>query len=228
MALNKKQTSLMTKIVLGVLVVVFVTSFISIGSDIWSGRNTSDAQTSTTGALDTIAAKYAGTVQAYEQQLASDPTSYTVLVNQANTYFDWGIEVRQAAPNTGADTPMWVSARSYYERAMALSSEDPAVATDYSIAVFYSGDTAGAIAVVEPVMESSPEFAPAFFNAGIFYNAAGDAAKAAAAMQRYLELDPNGQVGDPQLANDIISQAGGAPGTEVPGSGESTATTTAP
>lgn len=220
MALNKKQTTLMTRIVLGLLVVVFVTSFISIGSNLWSDDNTA-TQTGTGGTLETIAAKYSGTVQGYEQQLASDPTSYTVLVNQGNTYFDWGIDVRQALPQSGADTPMWVSAKTYYERAAAISDDDPAMMTDFAISVFYSGDTPSAISVIEQVMEEKPDFSQAFFNAGIFYNSAGMGPQAAAAMQRYLELDPDGQTGDPDLANKIISEAGSAPATSTP-------TTTAP
>jgi tetratricopeptide (TPR) repeat protein len=156
-----------------------------------------------TGQLDATAAKFGPSVQALEQQLASQPTSYTVLASLGNTYFDWGMEAQQVSPDTGASRPMWNSAVTYYDRALEVQPGDPNVMTDASIAHFYSGDAVGAIAIIEAVIADNPDFAPGYFNAAIFYEAIGRNAEALAAARKALAL---GTGGDPQVMNDLIAR----------------------
>lgn len=212
MAINKKKTPPIIKagiiLIAVVLVAAFTVPFISPGTFSSQGTGGSTAE----GQLDAIAANYAGSIAAFEGQLASEPTSYTPLVNMGNTYFDWALDVQQAQQGAGAaDRPLWISATVYYERALAQQPGDPAVTTDLAIAYYYSGDTLKAIETVEPAMENNPEFASAFFNAGIFYRDAGRLEEAAGAMTRYLELDPQGQFGSVDLANEIIGGGAATP-----------------
>ncbi len=209
MAINKKKASPVVKIgiiAVGALLVLSFLPWSSLG--LLMSNNQNSSTTGTQGQLDAISAKYTGTVAGLEQALASDPTSYTVLVNLGNTYFDWGVEVQQTNV-AGADKPIWVTASVYYDRALNITPGDPAVTTDAAIATYYSGDTAKAIALVAPVMKANPEFAPAFFNAAIFYDSSGMTNEAALAASAYLKLDPNGQNGDPDLAKSIADKASG-------------------
>lgn len=223
MALDKKQTSLLTKIGIGLIAAVLVLAFIpwdSIG--LGGGGNTQDPATGT-GQLEAIAARYAPTIAANDQKLASEPTSYTVLVTQGNVYFDWAIDVQQAS-QSGADLPIWLAASVYYGRAIEQQSGDPNVATDYAVSLYYSGNTQAAIDVIEPVLEENPDFAVAFYNAGIFYDTAGRGADAVRVMQRYIELDPSGQTGSPDVAQDVIDSNINAPQSAPTTSAPSTST----
>jgi len=207
-AINKKKSSPVVKIGIIVISGMIVLAFLpwnSLAMLFSGGGNTTSG---TSGQLDAIAAEFTNTVTALEQSLASDESSYTVLVNLGNTYFDWGIKVQQTNI-AGADKPMWVSATVYYDRALEVQPGDPNVTTDAAIAHYYAGEPNKAIVLIEPIMQSAPTFAPAFFNAAIFYDTTGDAAKAAAAANTYLELDPDGQSGDPELARSIAAKASG-------------------
>ena len=207
MALDKKKSSLLTRIGIGIIAVMLVLAFVpwdSIGLTGGSGSNGSEGD----GQMEAIAARYSATIGGNDQLLASDSTSYTVLVTQGNTYFDWAHEVQGLDTQNLEDRPIWTSASVFYGRALEVQPGDPSVATDYAISKYYSGDAEGAIVIVGEVMESSPDFAPAFFNAGIFYSSAGRSPEAVAAMTRYLELDPQGQSGDPEYARNIIAGTG--------------------
>lgn len=208
MAINKKKASPVVKVGIIAISTMIVLAFLPWNSLalLFNGDGTST--TSGTGQLDTIAAEFTNKVTAIEQSLASEPTSYTVLVNLGNTYFDWGIKIQQAKV-AGADKPMWLSATVYYDRALEAQPGDPNVTTDAAIAHYYAGELDKAILLIEPIMVSAPSFAPAFFNAAIFYDTTGQPAKAAAAASKYLELDPEGKSGDPELAKSIADKASG-------------------
>ncbi|MDA3936089.1 MAG: tetratricopeptide repeat protein [Actinomycetota bacterium] len=191
MAINKKQTSLLTKVVLVFISLAFVGVYIP---GLFAGGGSSDTPDTTTsdGALEYLSQQYTGTVDYYNQLLASEPTSYTVLLNQGYTYHDWAAEVQQStASASGADVSLWIAATSFYERALAVNAGDPGVRTDMAVAYFYGGDTARAIENVEIVMSSVPEFANAYFNAGVFYQAAGRDGDALRVLKRGVELDPS-------------------------------------
>jgi len=208
-AINKKKASPVVKIGLILISTMIILAFLPWNSIALLFNGGGTTSTDTQGQLETIAAQYSPTVTAFEQSLASEPTSYTVLVNLANTYFDWGIDIQQAKI-TGADKPMWVSATVYYDRALELTPGDPAVTTDAAIAHYYAGEVDKAIALIVPITKSAPTFAPAFFNAAIFYDTVGQTAEAAAAANAYLKLDAAGQSGDPELAKSIAAKASGA------------------
>jgi len=105
---------------------------------------------------------------------------------------------------------LWISAKDTYAKAIKIKPGDPALTIDYAIATFYSGDTAGAIAIAVPISESNPTFAQAWLNLGVFYQASGESAKAIAAFSEYLKLDPTGKQGNADFAKeqlDILKKA---------------------
>ncbi len=215
MAINKKKASPGIRIGIIVVAGLLVLSFIPWGGLGVFSNSGSQGGSGTQGELDAIASKYAPRVSGLERMLASEPTSYTVLVQIGHAYSGWGGEVQSSSAGAiEADRPLWLSAVVFYDRALAVNATIPPDLTDAAIARFYSGDTAGAIERIESVWEIDPDFAPAYFNAGIFYESAGRLSDAIASFERYLELDPEGQgPGDPDFARTALTRLGEATGT---------------
>jgi len=218
LAINKKQASPAVKAGIIVVAVMLVLAFALplVSPSLFSGSSATPG-TGESGQLETIGTQYSGTVNAYQQQLASDPTSYTVLVGIGNTYSDWANAILQyQGVAGGADLPVWVASARYYERALEVQPGDPNVGTDLAISYYYSGDIVNAIATVETVMAANPDFPPAYFNAAIFYKAANMPGQAVAAAQTFLQLDPEGQYGNPDSARAIVDELGSAAATGTP------------
>ncbi|MBE0416961.1 MAG: tetratricopeptide repeat protein [Coriobacteriia bacterium] len=214
MAINKRQSALWVKVVVIFVVVAFVGSLIPalfLGN---RGTQPATGATETGATLERIANDHLPAVNSYTALLRSEPTSYTALVGLGNTYFDWGFQIQRAlGGTTGHDLPMWISATVAYEQALASQPGDPNVAVDMAIAYFYSGQTSRAIEVAEQVMAQSPEFGPAYFNGGIFYRAAGRTDDAIAALQRYLEVEPEGS--SAAAAQSMLAEMQAAPSGEA-------------
>lgn len=210
MAINKSNTPVWMKVVLIVLAVVFVLGFVTIGASpfVQSAQQTQTNQ-STQTSTEQINSQYQGTVSALTTQLQSDPASYTVLVNLGNTYFDWAIQLQKASQNSteaaGQDLPVWTSAKDAYARAYKIKADDSPAAVDYSITLFYTGDTNTAIKVAEDTAKRDPKFAPAYFNLGIFYGTVNRTAEAITAFETYLKLDPTGKQGNIEYAKAQLS-----------------------
>jgi tetratricopeptide (TPR) repeat protein len=210
MALNKAQTSLLAKIVIGVFGVILVIGLAgpSISALLASlGGGDSTTGTGDEGPVEAIAAQHQPVVDSWESVLASDPTSSSAMVGLGNTYFDWAADLQQSeqvAP--GLDRPYWNFAALYYDQAIGQGVDDPGVHVDAAIAEYYSGDAQSAADRAERAIEIAPDFAPAYFNGGIFYADLGRTQEALAAFGRYLEIDPDGQFGDPQYAQEQIAQ----------------------
>jgi tetratricopeptide (TPR) repeat protein len=216
MALDKRQTSLWVKVVIGFIAVamVLLLTLPAIGSILNSGDGGDDTATQANmGTLDAIAATYQPTILSFEDQLQGEETSATVYVNLGNAYFDWALEVQSAASQglvpAGSDTSLWLSSASYYDQAIAAGVEEPGVLTDMAVAKFYTGDTAAAIASVERALTGDPEFLLGYYNAGIFYADAGRTDEAVAAYERYLELDPGDSPERTQFVQDQLAQLQG-------------------
>jgi tetratricopeptide (TPR) repeat protein len=220
-ALDKSRTSVGMKVMLVVIAVAMI-GYLSAGLigafSLFSGpKQTTGTSTDTTAQ---IAQKYTARVAANDAALASEPASYAVLVNQGNTYFDWGVEVSKAAStNTalqGSEQPMWLSAAQYYEKATKVKNDDPKVAVDLSIAYFYSGETTKAIVTAEVVRVKNPDFAPAWFNLGVFYSATGNTPAAVAALEKAVALDPKGKNINLDYAKQQLQTLKAAGGTSTP------------
>lgn len=202
MGLDKSSTSIGMKIIISLLIFAFISTFLYGGiASIVQVFQPNPNQPGTTPS-DPIAAaetQYQPRVDALSKAVESDPTSQTPLVNLGNAYFDWAQQVSQASQNstTAAVTAgtLWVSAKDTYAKAIKIKPGDPALTIDYAIATFYSGDTAGAIAIAVPISESNPTFAQAWLNLGVFYQASGESAKSIAAFNQYLKLDPTDKQG---------------------------------
>ncbi|NTW28712.1 MAG: hypothetical protein HGA39_05040 [Coriobacteriia bacterium] len=198
--MNKARTSPWTKGLIIVLIVAFVSMFMATGIVGLFDLFKSNTPASTQSAVQKLAATYDPQVTALKKAFESNPTSFTAAVNLANTYFDYAQEL--STPATGqsslsadastAAAIQWANARAAYDAASKIKSGDPSVETDRSAATYYSGDTTAAVAIVSAITVSAPSFAPAWLNLGIFAEDLGQNAKAIAAYQQYLKLDPTG------------------------------------
>lgn len=165
--------------------------------------------TSTTGSSADVTATVTAVRNAYEPRLkaleaSASPNDPAAQLKIAEGYFEFADAVLQAVTKGGGDTQQsqqqgliasagyWQAASSAYAKSFTKKSGDASQTTDYSIATFYGGDSTGAIKIAEDLIAKDPTFAPARFNVAIFYANSGDTAKAKAALQEYLRLDPNG------------------------------------
>ena len=206
MAINKAKTSPWMKGFIIFLIFAFV---VTIGAasipSIAQLFTTPPADTTTTATpaatVEQINAQFQPGITALTAAAASDPTSYTAQVNLGNAYFDWAQTL--STPAQGASEistaamaavgPLWLSSKDAYAKAVKIKAGDPAVETDFAIVTFYSGETTAAIVLVERVVKAKPDFAQAWLNLGVFYGTVGQNAKAIAAFERYVKLDPKGQ-----------------------------------
>lgn len=218
MAIDKTRTSAGMKVVIIVLIVAFAmlgaAGAISQLSTGGSSNQQQTAQQTDAQKLQQITSQAQAGISPNEAQLKTKPKDYTLLKTLGDEYSDYAGQVQQAEPNSGVDTAIWKQAVSYYQRALAVKRGDPNVMTDMAIAQFYSGDTPAAIVTIEGVRKADPKFAPAVFNAGIFYGQSGQNAKAIAAFEEYLRIDPKGP--NVANANKFLAQLKATPAT--PGS----------
>jgi tetratricopeptide (TPR) repeat protein len=218
MALNKKQTSLVVKVVIVFVIISFIATLGGVFSQVVStgGNKTANGgQTTGTDQLAQIGAEVKPGIDTNEQALKTKPKDYELLKQLGDQYFDWAVRVQQASPQSGLDGPLWTKSADYYKRALAIKNTDPAVGTDGAIATYYSGDVNRAITLVEAVMKRDPKFPQAPFNAGVFYRTAGQNAKAIAAWQAYLKLEPTGEQAN--RAKQFISETQAAPANTATG-----------
>jgi len=210
-AINKANTPLWMKATLILLAVVFVTGFVSLGASSFSSMNSGDGAT-TTDPVQQVNQQFQPTVDGLTSQLQSDPESYTVLVQLGNQYFDWAIAMSKASETAsaalGADQQLWTSAKDAYARAVAVRKDESPVLIDYSITLFYSGDTNKAIETASGVVKSDPTFAPAYFNLGVFNEALGNKDVAIKNLEQYLKLDPKGESGNADYAKEALTRLG--------------------
>lgn len=213
MAIDKSNTKPWMKAVIIFIALTFVIGIgftgavgaCSAGAPTTTTTGTPTGSTSTTQTIAAIGLQFTPIIQALETSITADPKNYDLLVAQAQNYYQWGVQVReasQAAP-TGQDAPIWKSAATYYARALKVKSGDVQIMGDHAVALFYSGDTAAAIVEGEKVRALDGKFAPNLFNLGIFYQAAGDKVKAKAAYEAYLVVEPAGQ--SAQAAKDNLA-----------------------
>lgn len=213
MGLDKSSTSVGMKVIIGLLILAFVSTFLygGISSIIQAFQPTSSSTSTQTSSDPVVAASdlYKPQVDALSKVVASEPTSYTPLVSLANKYFDWAKAVSQASQTSTSAavtaSTLWISAKDTYAKALKVKPGESPVTIDYAIATFYSGDTAGAIAIAVPVTKSDPTFAQAWVNLGTFYEASGENAKAIAAYERYVALDPQDKQGNLKFAKGQIT-----------------------
>ena len=152
------------------------------------------------------------------QQVSADTSgSYGDLVKRANGLYDKGDKAfgAQQFEQGGA---YFAAAAKVYAAAWKKQATDPGVGTDFSVALFYSGDIPGALKQVDAVLAANPDFQKAWLNKGIFLShearlteqdgdkkqAAKLYAQAKAALTKAVAIDSQSEAG--QQADASLSQ----------------------
>jgi tetratricopeptide (TPR) repeat protein len=206
-AINKSQSPTWVKVVLIILIIAFVSMFVATGSGLFGGGSQQAQNQTPVDNVQQVNAQYQPQVDSLAAVVASQPESFTALVNLGNTYLDWGGAILQASQNTSSPAMQFLGARNAYEQAIKVKKDDPAVFGDYAVALYYTGDTTAAIAAAERSVKMKPDFAVVWFNLGNFYLAqaksgvVGTKAKAIAAYNQYLKIEPNGDRASAAKAN---------------------------
>jgi hypothetical protein len=226
MSLNKSNTSPFMKFVIILVIVAMVTLFLYGGIAGLIQLFQAPPAAPVVDPVVAIQKKYDPQLQNIDTALASNPASYTLLVAAGNKRFDYALELMQlvSAQSTVALVPaaeQWTATKDVFQRAVeANKSAESGVLVDYSIATYYSGDTTGAVKIASGVIKKDPTFAPAHYNIAIFFEGLGDTARAIAAYQAYLALDPTGKAGgNPDFAKAQLKALGApekAPGSVIP------------
>jgi tetratricopeptide (TPR) repeat protein len=207
-AINKSQSPMWVKVVLIVLIVAFVSLFVGSGiGGLFSQSSNQAGQQTPVDQAQQINAQYQPQVDSLSAVVASQPESFTALVNLGNTYMDWGGALLQASQNATAPAMQFLGARNAYEKALTIKKDDPALLGDFAVVLFYTGDTTGAITAANDAVALKPDFSVVWFNLGNFYleqaraSTAGAKAKAIEAYNKYLALEPSGDRADAAKAN---------------------------
>ncbi len=226
MSLNKSNTSPFMKFVIILVIVSMVTLFLYGGIAGLIQLFQTPPAAPVVDPVVAIQRKYDPQLQNLDTALASNPESYTLLVAAGNRRFDYALELMQLVSDqsTAALVPaveQWTATKDVFQKAVkANKNAESGVLVDYSIATYYSGDTTGAVKIATGVIKKDPTFAPAHYNIAIFFEGLGDTAKAIAAYQAYLALDPTGKAGgNPDFAKTQLKALGApekAPGSVIP------------
>jgi hypothetical protein len=143
--------------------------------------------------------------------------SYEELVSRANDLYDQGDAAfqDQSFEQGGA---YFAAAAKVYAAAWKKQPTEPAVGTDYAVALFYSGDIAGALEQIDAVLKANPDFQKGWLNKGIFLSHEGriseqtgdkkEAQKlldqAKVALTKAVAIDPKSEAG--QQADESLQQ----------------------
>ena len=191
MAFNSQQTKRARAIVLVAALVVVVAIAVAVAtggfdslvqatqssdtSSETSSESSSDDTSTSDDAVDTVDEQYGSAVQSLLAQYEADSDNPTTLLNLANGYFDWGVAVLNHASDDDDEEhaiELLNEAIGYYDSYLADNASAKSAIVDRAICVFYTGDHDGAIAALEDLVTNlDADFAPAWANLGMFYEA---------------------------------------------------------
>lgn len=118
-------------------------------------------------------------IKVFEDQLKSDPNNYQALVGLGNAYYDLNNST-MAIEN--------------YEKALRINPKEASVMVDLGAMYRQSGNSDKALDLFNKAIEFDPKLPQAYFNLGMVLRMEKhDAAGAAKAWKKYLELEPNSQ-----------------------------------
>ena len=216
MSLNKSNTSPFMKIVIIVIIISMVMLFLAGGVTGIIALFQPSPQTAKVDPIVALRTQYDPQIQALTTVLASEPTSYTLLVNLANAHLSYAQELQNltSEQSTAALEPLGQQltlARDTNAKAVKANQkpESPGL-VDFAITTYYSGDATAAVKIAEGVIKKDPTFAAAFYNLGIFYEAVNQKDLAISAYQKYVTLDLTGQNGNMDYALAQLKALGGS------------------
>lgn len=162
--------------------------------------------------VDYVDSQYTDYVADLESQLEEDPENTETLLAAARACSSWGSTVMMLAADdeeTAHGEELVQRAIGYYDRYLALDNASDA-RTERAMCEYYLGDTETATADLEAVTTDDPEYAPAWYDLGLLYEAQDLTDDAVAAYQKAAELDPDDEQGVGSNAQSRVDELTGA------------------
>ena len=184
------------KIVIVLFVVVFALSTLA-GALASVFQSTQQSDQTIELNTETIDAQYEGEVADLEAKVAENPEDAESLRTLGDDYMQWGTYVSVLA-STDEETlhanDLFDKAIETYDKLLALG-DDSDVRVNRAMCEYYQGDSTAAIDDLEQLAADDPDYASAWLNMGVIYQAKGDDENAVAAYEKAIELDPNDEQG---------------------------------
>jgi hypothetical protein len=146
----------------GALAVIVIVVVVMVSGGFGGGSGGDDAASASSGSVQAVSADTSGT--------------YGDLVARANDLYDKGNAEFQNQ-NYEQGSAYFTAAAKIYAAAWEKQAGDPAVGTDYAVALFYSGDIPAALKQIGIVLDANPDFQKGWLNKGIFVSHEGQLAK---------------------------------------------------
>lgn len=166
--------------------------------------------------VDDIDNQFEGTVADLESKVQDNPDDADSLRSLADNYMQWGTYVLVFASNddeTAHANDLFNKAIENYDKILAQGANSD-VSVNRAMCQFYEGDTDAAVSALQDLTASDEDYAPAWLNLGIIYQAQGQTDYAKEAYEKAVELDSNGDQGVKDSAEQRLSALEGDDGTD--------------
>lgn len=147
--------------------------------------------------IDTIDERYGTTAESLEAKVEADATDKASLINLANTYYQWGTSLSNFTTTDEQTLHMQEkleAAITTYDKYLALEDSNAAQVSKI-MCNYYLGNVDAAIIDLEAFCAKTANYAPAWSDLGMMYNAKGETDKALEAYNKVVEVDPNDTYG---------------------------------
>lgn len=147
--------------------------------------------------VDYVDSQYEPVVADLESKVEADPSDTDSLLSLAQNCTSWGQMVgmlAQTDDERAHGTELLQRALGYYDQYLE-QNDTPEARTDRALCAYYLGETDDALADLETVTQSSPDYAPAWADLGMLYEAQGSTDQAIAAYEQAVALDPDDEAG---------------------------------
>lgn len=132
---------------------------------------------------------------ALKKKLDDKPDNVALLNDLSGLYFNWGVQLMPYAKDDatlGHMQQVFLSANEHYDKLLSISPSD-SVTIDKNLALFYAGKKEEALKGLQDLTKKSPDFAPAWANLGMVYEAENQTDDAKRAYKKALEVNKDEQ-----------------------------------
>lgn len=135
MAVNKSQTPMWMRVVIIIVALSFVGMLIPVVYAGFGGGSGSGQA----GDTDLFAAEYQPRVDSALAAVKTNPQNPDIVAQVGHAYYEWAAEIFQSGQQS-ASIPIWKSAVSYYDQALAIRPDDDIVLGNKAFALYYASD----------------------------------------------------------------------------------------
>ncbi|MDZ4179531.1 MAG: hypothetical protein U1E29_09915 [Coriobacteriia bacterium] len=151
MAVNKSDTPAWMRVVIIAVVISFAAGGIAI---VAAGIGGGSTPSTPSASGDSITAQFQPRVDAAVAASKSSPENPDVIAQVGHAYFEWAVALYEGN-QVSASIPIWKSAVSYYDQALAIRPDDDVVLGNKAFALYYAQDAELAPAALQTFIDSA-------------------------------------------------------------------------